>query len=63
MPDPGSSLKSQMRRADRLSAKYVLIVGDEEIESGSLKWKKLADSTQGDVPISDIESFFLGCCR
>jgi histidyl-tRNA synthetase len=56
--DPESSLKSQMRRADRLAAEYVLIIGDEEIDSGRLKWKKLSDSTQGELPVSEIVGFF-----
>ena len=58
LSDAGSSLKSQMRRADRLSAKYVLILGDDELDSGAARWKKLADSTQGEVSLSGIDSFF-----
>jgi histidyl-tRNA synthetase len=42
----GNSLKSQMRRADRLSSKYVLIIGDDEIASGKLKWKCLSDKSR-----------------
>ncbi|MEJ2697701.1 MAG: HisS family protein [Candidatus Sulfobium sp.] len=56
--DSGSSLKSQMRRADRLSAGYALIIGDEEIDSGVVKWKKLSDSSQGELPLSGIIEFF-----
>jgi histidyl-tRNA synthetase len=56
--DSGSSLKSQMRRADRLAAEYVLIIGDEELESGNVKWKKFSDSTQGELPVSEISEFF-----
>jgi len=55
----GSSLKSQMRRADRLSARYVFIMGDEEITSGNIRWKKLSDSTQGEIPIAEISDFLL----
>jgi len=54
----GNSLKSQLRRADRLSADYVLIIGDDEINSGRLKWKRLSDGTQGEIPSSDVYSFF-----
>lgn len=57
--DRGSSLKSQMRRADRVNAKYVFIVGDEEITSGNLKWKNLSDSTQGEISLSGISDFLL----
>jgi histidyl-tRNA synthetase len=57
--DTGASLKSQMRRADRLSSKYVFIIGDDEIRSGKLKWKKLTDSSQGEVALHDVTDFFL----
>jgi len=53
----GNSLKSQMRKADRLSAGYVLIIGDDEIKSGRLKWKKLSDSTGGEIPFQEIDDF------
>jgi histidyl-tRNA synthetase len=58
--DHASSLKSQMRRADRLSAEYVFIIGDEELDSGILKWKKLADSSEGTLAISESRTFFAG---
>jgi histidyl-tRNA synthetase len=54
----GHSLRSQLRRADRLSARYVLIMGDDEIKSGKLKWKRLSDGTQGEIPISKVLEFF-----
>jgi histidyl-tRNA synthetase len=56
--DCGSSLKSQMRRADRLSARYVFIIGEEELDRGSIKWKKLGDSSSGEIPLSDVDDFF-----
>ena len=55
--DAESSLKSQLRRADRLSARYVVIVGDEELRSGQLKWKNLSDASQGTIHTSEIEEF------
>lgn len=57
LSDAASSLKAQMRRADRLAAKYVLMLGDDELASGSVKWKRLSDSSQGEIAASDIESF------
>jgi len=57
--DSGSSLKSQMRRADRLAAKYVFILGEEEREAGKVKWKRLDDSTSGEISISGIADFIL----
>ncbi len=55
----GNSLKSQLRKADRLSADYVLIIGDDEINSGRLKWKRLSDGSQGEIPFEEIYSFLL----
>jgi histidyl-tRNA synthetase len=54
----GNSLKSQLRKADRLSSKYVLIIGDDEITSGKLKWKHLSDGSQGEIAISEVYDFF-----
>ncbi len=38
--DAANSLKSQMRKADRLSSKYVFIIGDDELKSGSIEVEK-----------------------
>jgi histidyl-tRNA synthetase len=57
--DSESSLKSQMRRADRISAEYVFILGDEEIESGRVKWKRLGDASSGEIRIAEITEFIL----
>ena len=54
----GNSLKSQLRRADRLSTDYVLVIGDDEIASGRLKWKRLSDGIQGEIAISEVYDFF-----
>ena len=49
----GASLKSQLRRADKLSSNYVFIIGDNELQSGMIKWKNLKDSSQGEIGIKD----------
>jgi histidyl-tRNA synthetase len=56
----GSSLRSQLRKADKLSASYVLIIGDDEISSGTLKWKRLSDGSQGEIPINEVFHFLKG---
>ena len=53
----GNSLKSQLRRADRLSAQYVFIIGDDEIRNGKVQWKRLADGSQGEIGFDAIEAF------
>ena len=53
----GNSLKSQLRREDRLSSQYVLIIGDDEISCGKLKWKRLSDGTQGEMLFQEVYDF------
>ncbi len=53
-----ASLRSQLRKADRLSARYVLIIGDDELASGRAKWKNLKDGSQGEVEMSELVEFF-----
>ncbi|MEK6652711.1 MAG: histidine--tRNA ligase [Nitrospirota bacterium] len=52
-----ASLKSQLRRADKLKADYVFIIGDDELKSGRIKWKNLKDSSQGEIGIEAISEF------
>jgi len=60
--DAESSLKSQLRRADRISARHVFIMGDEELRSGLIRWKNLRDASQGVVKMADIGEFISGIC-
>ncbi|HSW61714.1 MAG TPA: histidine--tRNA ligase [Dissulfurispiraceae bacterium] len=53
-----ASLKSQLRRADRLSSGFALIIGENELMSGKLQWKDLKKSEQGEVAAADVVSFF-----
>lgn len=50
----GRSLKAQMKYADKLGAKYTLVVGDSELESGIAKLKNMAASEQKEVSLADI---------
>ena len=49
----GSSLKSQMRRADRLGADFVLIVGEDEMEKGRIILRNMRTKDQMEVDLSD----------
>ncbi len=46
----GRTLKSQMKRADRLGAPLVLILGEDELARGEVTVKRMATSTQEPVP-------------
>ena len=55
--DSVSSLKSQLRRADRLAARRVFILGDDELNAGIIRWKNLVDGSQGELQLTEIEAF------
>ncbi len=50
------SLKAQMREANKLGAKQVIVIGDTEIESGKAVVKDLATGKQTEVPLKQLAS-------
>lgn len=48
------SLKSQMKRADKLGATYVLIVGEKELDKGSAILRNMTTKEQVLIPIDGI---------
>ena len=50
----GRSLKAQMKYANKLGAKYTLIIGDSEIEAGRAQLRNMQDGTQTEV---ELDSF------
>ncbi len=50
----GRSLKSQMKRADKMGAKHVLIVGDNEINKGSAILRNMVTKDQVSIPIDGL---------
>ena len=46
-------LKPQMKYADKIGAKFVIVLGDNEIESGKAKLKNMATGEQTDISIGD----------
>jgi histidyl-tRNA synthetase len=50
----GPSVKSQLRRADKLGAKVVLFLGDEETARGVVSLKNMRARTQNDVARADV---------
>ncbi len=55
-PLPGKSLKAQMRHANALRARTVIIVGEEEISRGMVTLKRMADGTQETIRTEDLEA-------
>jgi histidyl-tRNA synthetase len=50
----GRSLKSQLRRADRLRARHVVIVGENELAAGRVQLRDMQEKTQRDVATADL---------
>ncbi|HYV85195.1 MAG TPA: histidine--tRNA ligase [Patescibacteria group bacterium] len=53
-PYPDRSLKAQMRRAHDLQARYVLLLGGDEVAHGTVTVKRMSDGTQRTVPEARI---------
>ncbi len=50
----GKSLKSQMRRANKLKARYVLILGEEELKKGRAVLRNMETKSQDEIPIEGV---------
>ena len=48
------SMKAQMKAANRVQAKYVLIFGEDEVARGQVVLRNMANSEQNEIAISDI---------
>jgi len=48
-----ASLKSQMRRADKLGARHVLMIGENEMREGSAQLRDMATKSQSSVPLDN----------
>lgn len=63
-PNYGSaSLKSQLRKADRIGAEFAFIIGENELKVGKIQWKNLKKSEQGEVEIKDILTILTPKCN
>lgn len=51
------SLKAQMKYADKLGAVYTAVLGDNEIESGIVKIKKMENGEQSEVALDELPEF------
>ena len=51
----GKSLKSQMRRADKLKSRYSVVIGENEVASGKAAFKRMEDGVQTDMVLVATE--------
>jgi histidyl-tRNA synthetase len=59
----GKSLKAQMRRAGKLNARYVVILGEEELASGEAQLRDMDNKDQQPVSLAGIEQALADKCR
>ncbi len=52
----GRKMKAQMKFADKINAKYTLVLGSNEIESGNARIKHMATGEQTDIQLGDLDS-------
>ncbi len=48
------SLKSQMRRADRLGVNIVIIIGEDEIKKSIYRWKNMKTGVEGECSFNEL---------
>jgi histidyl-tRNA synthetase len=51
---PGRGLKALLRRADKIGARYAVIIGDNELARSGATLRDLKTSTQREVKQSDL---------
>jgi histidyl-tRNA synthetase len=51
---PGRGLKALMRRADKIGARYAVIIGDNELARAAVTLRDLKTSTQSEVAQADL---------
>ena len=66
MDHEGRSLKSQMKQANKVNARYVLIIGENELEQGQAVLKNMANQEQQEIAMSSeidtlVQSLFDEC--
>jgi len=63
MDHAGRSLKSQMKKADRLRCKYTLIIGERELQENRALLRDMSASTQEEVCLDQFEEMFSNRAR
>ncbi len=55
----GKSLKAQLRRADKLKTRRVLILGEDELARGVAQLRNMDESSQEEVELDGLENRLL----
>jgi histidyl-tRNA synthetase len=49
-----ASLKSQLKRADKIGAFGVVIAGEDEASRGAITWRNMRDGSQVEIPLNEL---------
>ena len=55
----GRSVKAEMKYANKIGARYTLVIGDDELNTGKAKLKRMSDGELFECDINNIESIEL----
>jgi histidyl-tRNA synthetase len=53
----GKNLKKQFKKADRVGAAFTLVLGEDEVKSGSVSIKDMASQEQRKIPLKDLNEW------
>ncbi len=53
----GRSLKAQMKYADKIGAKFSIVIGDDDIEKGFARLKNMTSGEIEELPLNDNDTF------
>ncbi|MEG0492880.1 MAG: histidine--tRNA ligase [Clostridia bacterium] len=56
MDHQGRSLKAQFKYADKLGAKYIVIIGDDELAKGVVKLRDMSTKEEQEIPLENAAS-------
>lgn len=59
----GRSLKAQLREANRINARYVLVIGDDELAKGAASLKDMDTHGQREVPFAELANNIEAYCE
>ncbi|RIP34157.1 histidine--tRNA ligase [Staphylococcus gallinarum] len=51
-------VKGQMKQADRLNAKYTIVIGDQELENNKINVKNMQSGESEEIELSEIVNYF-----
>ncbi len=54
----GRSIKAQMKYSNKIGAQYTVVIGDNELATGKVRLKNMADGSEAEVSLDDFSEAF-----